>query len=498
MTRDLPPAFDGGPVDRGTTTARRSRSACARGVRLGISALAVAALGFSTLLPTAYADDPLNDQRDRVNQQITSTSGQVSESSRALSDATARLVQSQQQLTDARNQLADTQRQLGAAKKADEDSAKRLSQAQDELEKAKAAVAEGQRNVDAQQVEVGQVARTQYQQRTGLVGIGMLVSGEDTGDVSNRVQWSTTVFDSTQAEMDKLKEIQTQLTAAKDKQDGIEKQMAQERAAAAANLSQITQLESTARQQEQAVAALVTSNGEAETAARNQLAADQQQLEGLNAERAQVEQRIAERIAQQKAEEARRAEEARKAREAAAAKARADAAAAKARADAAAAQAKSAPKAAAAPKAGAAAAPVQNATAQTAGSGFIYPTDTTITSAFGMRLHPITKIYKLHDGTDFAAQCNAPLRAPADGVVTEKYFNSAYGNRLMIDHGKVGGKFVTTGYNHANSYTVSVGQRVTKGQIIGYAGTTGLSTGCHLHLMTWMDGELSNPGVLFN
>lgn len=497
MTRDLPPAL-GGPVDRGTTAIRR-QSAGARAVRLGVSALAAAALGFSALLPTAYADDDLTDQRNRVNQQITSTSGQVSESSKALSDATARLAQSQQQLTEAQNQLADTQRQLSAARKADEASAKRLSDAQNELEKAKAAVAEGQRNVDAQQAEVGQVARTQYQQRTGLIGIGILVSGEGTGDVNNRVQWSTTVFDSTQAEMDKLKEIQTQLTAAKDKQAGIEQQMAQERAAAAANLSQITQLEATARQQQQAVAALVTSNSEAEAAARNQLAADQKQLEGLNAERAQVEQRIAERIAQQKAEEARRAEEARKAREAAAAKARADAAAAKARADAAAAQARSAPKAAAAPKQGAApAAPVQNATAQTAGSGFIYPTDTVITSAFGMRLHPITKIYKLHDGTDFAAQCNAPLRAPADGVVSEKYFNSAYGNRLMIDHGKVNGKFTTTGYNHANSYTVSVGQRVTKGQVIGYAGTTGLSTGCHLHLMLWQDGQLSNPGVLFN
>ena len=63
----------------------------------------------------------------------------------------------------------------------------------------------------------------------------------------------------------------------------------------------------------------------------------------------------------------------------------------------------------------------------------------------------------------------------------------------MIDHGSINGRYITTGYNHATRYTVSVGQRVTKGQVIGYAGTTGLSTGCHLHLMVWVNGSLTNP-----
>ncbi|OYO19434.1 peptidase M23 [Enemella dayhoffiae] len=470
-----------------------------------MASLTVAALGLTALAPGAYADD-LTEQRDRVNQQIASTGAQVTESSQALNTATANLSASQKQLADAQAQLAEIQQQLADAKKADEESAKRLSKAQNDLEQAKAAVAEGQRNVDAQQIEVGQVARTQYQQRTGLVGIGMLVSGEGTSDVSNRVQWSTTVFDSTQAEMDKLKETQRQLTAAKDKQAAIEKQMADEKAAAAANVKRISQLEGAATQQAAAVARLVQSNSQSETAARNQLAADQQALDGLNAERSQVDQRIAERIAQQKAEEARRAEDARKAREAAAAKARADAAAAKAASDRAAAQARSqaAPAPAPAPKAAApraaakavpVAAPVQNATAQTAAAhhGFIFPTNAPITSSFGMRLHPVLGYWKLHDGTDFGAGCGTPLRAAADGVVTEKYYNAGYGNRLMIDHGKVDGRYVTTGYNHAINYNVNVGQRVTKGQVIGSVGTTGYSTGCHLHLMVWLDGDLSNP-----
>ena len=110
-----------------------------------------------------------------------------------------------------------------------------------------------------------------------------------------------------------------------------------------------------------------------------------------------------------------------------------------------------------------------------------------------MRLHPVLGIFKLHDGTDFAASCNAPIKAAAAGTVAERYFNAGYGNRLMIDHGQVNGRYVTTGYNHATHYVVSVGQQVAKGQIIGYVGSTGYSTGCHLHLMAWENGGTVDP-----
>lgn len=110
-----------------------------------------------------------------------------------------------------------------------------------------------------------------------------------------------------------------------------------------------------------------------------------------------------------------------------------------------------------------------------------------------MRVHPVLGYSKLHDGTDFAAGCGAPIRAAADGVVSERYFNAGYGNRLMIDHGSKGGTYVTTGYNHATSYTVSVGDHVSQGQVVGYVGTTGYSTGCHLHLMVWENGSVTNP-----
>jgi murein DD-endopeptidase MepM/ murein hydrolase activator NlpD len=116
-----------------------------------------------------------------------------------------------------------------------------------------------------------------------------------------------------------------------------------------------------------------------------------------------------------------------------------------------------------------------------------------VTSQFGMRLHPVLKVWKLHDGTDFGAACGTAIRAPYAGVVKRAYYSPAYGNRLFVSHGRVAGVEVETAFNHAARYLVRPGQRVTRGQVIGAVGSTGLSTGCHLHLMVWLNGRLSNP-----
>jgi murein DD-endopeptidase MepM/ murein hydrolase activator NlpD len=125
--------------------------------------------------------------------------------------------------------------------------------------------------------------------------------------------------------------------------------------------------------------------------------------------------------------------------------------------------------------------------------GFLHPVPGVVTSGFGMRLHPLLKIWKLHDGIDFAAACGTAIRAPYPGVVTRAFFHPAYGNRLFLSHGIVDGIHVETAFNHAARYLVQPGQRVSRGQVIGEVGSTGLSTGCHLHLMVWLDGRLSNP-----
>jgi murein DD-endopeptidase MepM/ murein hydrolase activator NlpD len=125
--------------------------------------------------------------------------------------------------------------------------------------------------------------------------------------------------------------------------------------------------------------------------------------------------------------------------------------------------------------------------------GFLAPVSGALTSGFGRRFHPVLKVWKQHDGTDFGAPCGSPIRAPAAGVVTRSVFSTAYGHRLFLDHGQAAGRHVVTSYNHATRFVVPVGDQVTPGQVIGYVGATGYATGCHLHLMIWLDGRLTDP-----
>jgi len=131
-----------------------------------------------------------------------------------------------------------------------------------------------------------------------------------------------------------------------------------------------------------------------------------------------------------------------------------------------------------------------------ASSGLVTPVEGVITSLYGMRVSPISGTWKFHDGLDIGASCGTPMLAAASGVVTQSYYNYSYGNRLMIDAGVVDGHSLTIGYNHAPGYAVSVGDHVEQGQVIGWVGTTGQSTGCHLHFQTWVDGEFADPQSL--
>jgi len=115
-----------------------------------------------------------------------------------------------------------------------------------------------------------------------------------------------------------------------------------------------------------------------------------------------------------------------------------------------------------------------------------------ITSPLGMRVHPVTGARSLHDGTDFGVPCGTPVHAAGAGTVVSNGFSGAYGNRVVVRH-RDG---LETSYNHLASQSVAVGQRVTTSTIIGRVGSTGLSTGCHLHFMTRRGGKLTDPMTL--
>jgi len=116
-----------------------------------------------------------------------------------------------------------------------------------------------------------------------------------------------------------------------------------------------------------------------------------------------------------------------------------------------------------------------------------------ITSEFGERMHPILHVMRLHNGVDIGAPCDAPIRAAAPGRVESVGFDEESGNRLVIDHGTVGGHRLRTIYLHASGYSVKVGESVERGETVGRVGTTGLSTGCHLHFSITVNGTYVNP-----
>lgn len=115
-------------------------------------------------------------------------------------------------------------------------------------------------------------------------------------------------------------------------------------------------------------------------------------------------------------------------------------------------------------------------------------------SGFGWRIDPVTGQRALHTGLDFPADVGTPVLAAAGGVVVAHEFHPAYGNMLEIDHGND----LITRYAHASRLLVKSGDIVKKGQIVAEVGSTGRSTGAHLHFEVWLAGIAQNPQTFLN
>lgn len=128
-------------------------------------------------------------------------------------------------------------------------------------------------------------------------------------------------------------------------------------------------------------------------------------------------------------------------------------------------------------------------------STFLWPTEGGVSSGFGWRIHPILKTRRLHNGADIGGACNNPIYAAQSGIVvkTGTGYSGGSGNNVRIDHGTIEGNNIQTAYLHMTRFVVKIGQRVDKGDLVGYVGSTGLSTACHLHLSLYKDGVGSDP-----
>ncbi|MEG0924446.1 MAG: peptidoglycan DD-metalloendopeptidase family protein [Anaerovoracaceae bacterium] len=128
------------------------------------------------------------------------------------------------------------------------------------------------------------------------------------------------------------------------------------------------------------------------------------------------------------------------------------------------------------------------------GGQFKWPTTSTyITSEFGFRLHPILGVWKGHTGIDIGVSSGSPVYAAAAGKVIVSGWYGGYGNAVIIDHGSG----LSTLYGHNSSLKVSVGETVSKGEVVARSGSTGMSTGPHLHFEVREKGEYVNPMSYF-
>lgn len=385
----------------------------------------------------------LHHRKNRLDNQIDSQRSDVDEVSTQLVRAAARVDAGIADLQGARARLDDLKAQVRQARIVDERMQRRLEQAIVRLADARADLVAGQQSVEDTRDELASFAIGRFQ--TGGLTESSLGFGLDSATVHaavDSVQASDTLGDAQTAALQELEAAQVLLRLTEDRVEATKEDVADRRQDAAENLQLKEDLEVQARAAKQEVAdRLATLRVERQRAA----AAKQQELrrlQHLEHERNRVESRL-KKIAERRAAK-------------------------------------------------------HNRTLQSppvGGGGYLsYPVNNTyITSPYGMRMHPILHVWKLHDGTDFHADCGTPVYAAAPGRVSSEYYNTGYGNRLIIDHGYVKGVSLWTSYNHLTSFVAGVGERVNRGELIAYSGTTGYSTACHLHFMVYVNGATVNP-----
>jgi murein DD-endopeptidase MepM/ murein hydrolase activator NlpD len=438
----FPTSNEGNPVRSFPRTSR------VRGV---VVALSVSLLVGTAAAPPASADD-LKSKKHRVEKQVSAAHQDLDESSAQLRQAAAALQSAQAQLGSAQAHLATTRGQLSAAEVLDHQMQAKLAAAVARLQAARADLAAGRQKVAEQQRNLGRIVVQNYQ--TGdpsLMGLSMVLTSQDPTELTGQLNSVQNVIDKESVVLDRLEASRALLTVQEDEVETAKAQVAVERRAAAKNLARKQRLEAAAEDAEAKVQDLVTLRAQAQTEASRARAADLAQLRNAERERDRIG-----AILKRRADEARRR-----------------AAAAAARAGVSATLSDSGP---------------------VHSNGFLnYPVDAPVTSPFGWRIHPIYGYRSLHDGIDFGAACGTPIRAAADGRVMEEYFQTAWGNRLIIDHGFHHGVGLASISNHLSGYAVGPGATVKRGQVVGYVGTTGWSTGCHLHFTVLQNGTAVNP-----
>jgi murein DD-endopeptidase MepM/ murein hydrolase activator NlpD len=403
-------------------------------------------------VPLAHADetDELKQQQEQVQDQIEHAEHEAEAASKAVNRAKAELAAAEDQLAaaeasyaGAQVHAAEVQAQLEAAQAEDARMQAALQVAQASLDQARADVAAGQAALEVQQQAVKDSVVAAYQQGSPqLMAFTGFLEAETPADLTRKLEYTDTLLEDQNAVFDQLHAAEIALRDKRAEVRAAEEAASEQADLAAQNLANVERLKQEAS--ESANAALLAQNEVTLTVAAR--------------EKAQRKAKRAERRDREELKKLKRQEE--KIKQQILAAAAAD----------------------------------QSVGYVGSDDGFLLsPVNGSVTSPFGYRVHPIYGYWGLHDGTDFGVSCGDDMRAVAAGKVLSRYYSSVYGNRLYLDVGKVNGHNLTVVYNHATSYRVNVGDTVARGETVGYVGSTGWSTGCHLHFTVLQDGNAVDP-----
>lgn len=432
--------------------------------RRRLTALGLALTCAVTLLPGApghAATDPDQRRKSAVDDRIASTRHDLEETSAQFQRAYDALGATNARLPGARAAAADAEAARAAADEREAEATAALELAKATEAKAEQALAATRKRLAASENDVRDLAAQMYMQ-TGGGQLAVALGSSSPSDFADRVALVDQVAGVQQSRLDRLATDRASQSAQEAQLSALRAQSAKAQADARAALARATRARDAAASARTALETLARAQQTQTVALRDQHAAEMTRLSSLQAESDRLQKVLVERARQAKI----RAEIARRERER-----RARILAAKRKK------------------------PYVPPPADTVdGSGFLSSAmpGWAITSEFGMRFHPILHYWKLHTGMDFGAPCGTPVYAAGPGTIIMSGWAGGYGNRVVIDHGIVNGVNLVSTYNHM-SRIADWGGSVRRGQLIGYEGTTGMSTGCHLHFETLVDGRFDNP-----
>jgi murein DD-endopeptidase MepM/ murein hydrolase activator NlpD len=407
--------------------------------------LAVCAAG-AVLVASPAMGDPAKDKQ-KVDQQLARAQAALEGSTARAQSAAARYFDASRQLPGARSALASAQGEVAAAQVVAVSAAEKAAETRRQLAEAEASLAAVQRKVDAARDTVSDFAAEAYM-GADTSKISMVMDASSPSDLATRMAFLDTVSGEQRLALEQVTRARQVAADARNVVTARKQAADAAKARAEQSLGNARTAEQSAEAATLRVTSLANQRRAAMAVAGQERAADARRTRLLQAASNRIAAELRRIAAAERAQQRRSGG-----------------------------------------GGGTKRAPLPS------GGGFLQqPVNGWKSSDFGMRYDPYFHTYQLHAGTDFAAPIGAPIFAAASGRVVQAGWNGGYGNYTCIYHGELAnGRGMATCYAHQSSIGVRVGERVSRGEVIGRVGSTGASTGAHLHFEVRLDGNPVNP-----